>query len=167
MSMDTTDLEVLSCAVERLLGQPAFPATLEALEAELARSPRNYVWVAVELSSIPVEPPPHIKSCWIFHLRRDEPSGAHYHPNSVQHMVMVRGRGMSNVGGVLRPLIPFASPAASLAEKWLVIGRGVTHEFTPDGENMTVVSFHTCRAGELVEIDCGTGTARRYEPPGG
>lgn len=163
--MDEADLEILSRAVESLLGQPAFSATLERLEAELARSTHNYVWVSVDLSSISGELPQGIRSCWIFHLRRDVPSGAHFHPNSVQHMVMVRGKGTSNVDGVLRPLVPFRSPDAALADRWLVIAQGVSHEFTPDGENMTVISFHTCHAGELVEIDCRTGTARHYEPP--
>jgi hypothetical protein len=163
--MDEADLGLLSRAVESFLGRETFSAALERLESELARSTQNYVWDSVELGSIPCQLPQGIRSCWIFHLRRDVPSGAHFHPNSVQHMVMVRGKGTSNVGGVLRPLVPSLSPDASLADRWLIIAQGVPHEFTPDSENMTVVSFHTCQAGELVEVDCGTGTVRHYEPP--
>jgi len=165
--MDGAGLGLLSRAVESLLGRENLSTSLGRLESELARSSQNYVWDSVELGSIPCELPQGIRSCWIFHLRRDVPSGAHFHPNSVQHMVMVRGKGTSNVDGVLGPLVPFLSPDASLTDRWLVIAQGVPHEFTPDGENMTVVSFHTCHAGELVEIDCGTGTVRRYEPPDG
>lgn len=163
--MDLTDLELLSRAVERLMGRETFAATLERLENELSRSDRTFVWESVDLGSVSCELPEGIRSCWVFHLRRDVPSGAHYHPNSVQHMAMIRGKGTSSVGGVLSAMVPFASPEASLADRWLIIAQGVPHEFTPDGGSMTVVSFHTCHADELVEIDCETGAARFYEVP--
>lgn len=163
--MDEADLELLSRAVESLLRQEAFAAVVERLELDLARSDRTFVWRSVDLGSIRCELPQGIRSGWIFLLRRDVPSGAHYHPNSVQHMVMVRGKGIANVGCEVTAMVPFASREASLAEKWLVIGHNVAHEFTPAGENMIVVSFHTCPADELVEVDCETGAARLYEPP--
>lgn len=158
-------LQILSSAVESLLRQESFSITLERLERELAQSTQAFVWAPVDLASLPCEFPRGIKSCWIFHLRKNVPSGSHYHPNSVQHMVLVRGQGMSDVGGERRPLIPFASPGASLADRWVIIGQNVPHEFTPAGDNMTVVSFHTSEARELVEIDSKTGEARFYEGP--
>src|SRR5262249_11165107 len=102
-------------------------------------------------------------SCWIFLLKRDVPSGSHYHPNSVQHMVAVNGRGRSKVGGAERPLIPFGSDRHSIQEKWHIIGQGVPHEFFPESEDMAVVSFHTCAAAELEEIASGSGARRIYE----
>lgn len=164
--MDDADLELLSRAVESLLAQEAVAAAVERLKLELARTAGSFVWESVDLGSIHCELPQGIRSGWIFLLRRDVPSGAHYHPNSVQHMVMVHGKGMSNVGDVLRPMVPVASPEASLRDKWFIIAQGVPHEFTPEGEDMVVVSFHTCPADELLEVDCETGAARLYEPPG-
>ena len=52
------------------------------------------------------------------------------------------------------------------SDKWYVIGQNVPHEFIPEAENMTVVSFHTCRESELEEIACETGGKRCYEGVG-
>src|SRR5262245_3112634 len=79
-------------------------------------------------------------------------------------MIALNGHGRSKVGGVERTMIPFGSARHSIEEKWHVIGEGVSHEFFPEGEAMTVVSFHTCKAAELDEIACGSGTSRIYEP---
>ncbi|HEU5240122.1 MAG TPA: hypothetical protein VFU37_23510, partial [Pyrinomonadaceae bacterium] len=48
-------------------------------------------------------------------------------------------------------------------ETWDVIGKGVPHEFFPEKEDMTVVSFHTCEADQLEEVSCDTGEKRLYE----
>lgn len=163
--MDQNGLRKLSSAVEYLLSQESFSSAVGLLRQELARSTATFVWATVDIDSIPVDLPEGIKSGWIFHLRKDIPSGAHYHPNSVQHMVLVAGQGASNVAGELKPMVAFTSPSASLADKWLIIGEGVAHEFIPRCEDMTVVSFHTCDADELEEVECATGGARRYEGP--
>ena len=34
---------------------------------------------------------------------------------------------------------------------------------SPEGEDMVVVSFHTCEANELEEVSCETGEKRMYE----
>jgi hypothetical protein len=44
-----------------------------------------------------------------------------------------------------------------------VIGKGVPHEFFPEREAMTVVSFHTCEEDQLEEVACDTGEKRLYE----
>jgi hypothetical protein len=161
--MDLPDLKNLHTAVGWLLGQQSFSRTIERLRGELGGSPEPFVWATVTLDTIPVALPAAIKSCWIFLLKRDVPSGSHYHPNSVQHMVAVNGRGRSVVGGAERSLIPFGSAGHSIQEKWHVIGEGVPHEFFPEGEDMAVVSFHTCAAAELEEIASGSGARRTYE----
>jgi hypothetical protein len=161
------NLERLHAAVEWLLAQDSFSASVERLRDALRASPEPFVWCTVDPDSIGVPLPAVIKSCWIFLLKRDVPSGSHYHPNSAQHMVVLKGRGRSNVGGDERPMIPFGSPRHSIEEKWYVIREGVAHEFFPEGEDMAVVSFHTCAAAELVEIAAGTGAMRLYEPMGG
>lgn len=162
--MNATDIKKLHTAVEWLLGQEFFPKAVERLRVELSGSREPFVWSTIALDTISVALPAEIKSCWIFHLKRDVPSGCHYHPNSVQHMIALNGRGRSNVGGIDRAMIPFGSASHSIEEKWYVIGEGVPHEFFPEGKDMTVVSFHTCEAGELEEIACGSGASRVYEP---
>jgi hypothetical protein len=161
--MDLSDLEKLHAAVEWLLRQESFSRAIERLKVELGGSHEPFVWRTIALDTIPVALPAPIKSCWIFLLKRDVPSGSHYHPNSVQHMVALNGHGRSSVGGVERALIPIGAARHSIQEKWHVIGEGVRHEFFPRDEDMAVVSFHTCAAAELEEIASGSGARRRYE----
>jgi hypothetical protein len=79
-------------------------------------------------------------------------------------MVVLNGHGRSTVGGVERTMIPYGSGGHSIAEQWHVIREGIPHEFLPEGEDMTVVSFHTCEESELEEIASGSGARRIYEP---
>jgi mannose-6-phosphate isomerase-like protein (cupin superfamily) len=162
--MEFNDLEKLHTAVEWLLRQQSFSSAVEHLKVDLSKSEERFVWTTVPLDTIRIELPAPIKSCWIFILKGDVPSGNHYHPNSVQHMVVLNGRGRSNVGGVERTMIPFGSTRSSIEEKWHVIGKGIPHEFFPEAEDMTVVSFHTCAPEELEEIDSGSGATRHYQP---
>ena len=77
-------------------------------------------------------------------------------------MVMISGHGMSKVGGAYKRMVQFGSND-SPADIWFVIGKGVPHEFFPEEEDLVVVSFHTCEANELEEVDCETGEKRLYE----
>jgi hypothetical protein len=164
--VDSRHLEQLHAAVGWLSKQESFSRALERLRSELGRSQEPFVWATVALETIPVPLPASIKSCWIFLLRRDVPSGSHFHPNSVQHMVALDGQGRSEVGSVVRTMIPFGSTNHSIEEKWYVIEAGVPHEFFPAAEDMAVVSFHTCPAEELEEIASESGSRRVYEAPG-
>jgi mannose-6-phosphate isomerase-like protein (cupin superfamily) len=157
------DLEKLNTAVESLVNRKAFLETIEHLSEEINHSPESFVWAVIELSSIDRELPESIRSCWVFLLKKDVSSGCHYHPNSIQHMVTIKGQGMSKVAGEYKRMVPFGSSSNSLADIWLVIGKGVPHEFFPEGEDMVVVSFHTCEANELEEVSCETGEKRLYE----
>jgi mannose-6-phosphate isomerase-like protein (cupin superfamily) len=161
--VNLNDLKKLHAAVESLLRQESFSKAVECLRLELSGSAEPFVWSTVDLGTLGVALPASIKSGWIFLLRSDAPSGCHYHPNSVQHMVALNGQGRSKVGSLERPMIPFGSDRHSIEEKWYVIGEGVPHEFFPEGEDMTVVSFHTCEPSELEEIAWGSGTSRKYE----
>jgi hypothetical protein len=161
--VNSSDLRRLNTAVEYLASQPSFAGKVERLKAELALTKEPFVWTTVALDSIPCELPQIIKSRWIFHLKKGVPSGCHYHPNSTQHMVSVNGWGTSKVGAKRRRIIPLRAPDHSLAEKWYVIPRNEPHEFMPEHEDMTVVSFHTCAETELEEVACGSGEVRVYE----
>ena len=164
--MNLRDLERLHAAAESLLRQESFSSAIERLRVELSGTQEPFVWCTVDLDTFRGALPPPIKSCWIFLLKRNVPSGSHYHPNSIQHMIVLNGHGRSKVGGVERAMIPFGAAGHSIEEKWHVIGEGVPHEFFPEDEDMAVVSFHTCDAAELEEISYGSGASRIYEPAG-
>ena len=164
--MNGTDLEKLDAAVEFLVNRKSFLETIEQLSDELNHSRESFVWSVIDLNSIDRELPESIRSCWIFVLRKDVSSECHYHPNSIQHMVTIRGQGMSRVAGEYKRMVRFGSSHDSLADIWHVIGKGVPHEFFPEEEAMVVVSFHTCEASELVEVACETGERRVYKGEG-
>jgi hypothetical protein len=155
-------LEMLDEAVGLLLAQDAVRRSIAELRAALKRSTETFVWSVLDCAAAAAALPAEIRSGWIFVLKRDTPSGAHYHPNSVQHMVMVEGGGWSDIAGERRRMLPFRSQGHALHEVWYVIDRNIPHEFFPVDRDMVVISFHTCAADELQEISCDTGESRFY-----
>jgi len=163
MEMNLNDLQRLNTAVEFIIGQESYADTTRALKAKLDFSEEPFVWSVIDMRSLDCDLPEAIKSVWIFVLRRDAPSGCHYHPNSIQHMVMIEGQGLSRVGESKKRMVRFGAPEAALNDVWHVIGENVPHEFFPEETEMVVVSLHTCPADELEEIDCATRRQRIYE----
>ena len=159
MSVDY--LPQLNAAVEELLTRPSFHDLVNDLKLQLPNTAEPFVWSTVDPESITVSLPETIRSCWIFVLKKDVPSGCHYHPNSIQHMVMIEGAGSSRVGSVSGQMTRLGE--ASLDDVWYVIREGVPHEFFPSGSDVVVVSFHTCTSDELEEINCDSGATRNYE----
>jgi mannose-6-phosphate isomerase-like protein (cupin superfamily) len=157
-------LPKLNEAVRELITRPATHTLIDTLKHELQDTSEPFVWSTIDLTSIKTPIPEVIKSCWIFVLRKDVPSGCHYHPNSIQHMVTIEGEGTSRVGGIAGQMKRLDEAGNSLEDIWYVIGEGVPHEFFPSGTHVVVVSFHTCDSEELEEISCDSGAARIYEP---
>src|SRR5689334_19023229 len=123
------DLEKLNSAVEFLVNRQTFLETIGQLSEEINHSPEAFVWSVIDLHSIERQLPDGIRSCWVFLLKKDVSSGCHYHPNSIQHMVTIKGQGMSKVAGEYKRMTRFGSSNHSLADIWQVIGKGVPHEF--------------------------------------
>ena len=159
-----TDLPKLNDAVRELIKRPATHDLIDNLKRQLQNTPEPFVWSTIDLESITAPIPEAIKSCWVFVLKQDVPSGCHYHPNSIQHMVTVEGEGTSRVGGVSRQMRRLDEPDCSLDDIWYVIPAGVPHEFFPTSADVVVVSFHTCESEALEEISCDSGATRIYEP---
>ncbi|HEV2212376.1 MAG TPA: hypothetical protein VGS99_03420 [Gammaproteobacteria bacterium] len=155
-------LQQLDEAVASLSSQAAFRREVARLKALLGHSPDPFVWAELDLSELGRRLPAGIRSGWIFVLKADHPSGAHFHPNSVQHMVMIEGAGRSQMGAEEREMPLFRSEGRTPQETWYVIGENVPHEFFPRGLDVVVVSFHTCPADELEEVSCDTGRTRTY-----
>jgi hypothetical protein len=160
--MNADYLQNLNNTVEQIVKQKTFSEIVEGLKKELNYSEEPFVWSVLDLGSVNCALPERIKSGWVFVLKRNVPSGRHYHPNSVQHMVMIEGRGQSCVGNVRKEMVRFGMPAQPPETVWYVINEGVPHEFFPEETDMVVVSFHTCEARELEEIACGSGAERLY-----
>jgi hypothetical protein len=155
-------LQSLNDAVEQIVRQKTFSEIVEGLKKELSHSEEPFVWSVIDLGSVNCALPERIKSGWVFVLKRDVPSGCHYHPNSVQHMVMIQGQGQSSVGNLRKEMVRFGTPGQPPETVWYVINEGVHHEFFPEETEMIVVSFHTCEARELEEVACGSGAERLY-----
>lgn len=156
-------LEELHKAVTLFIQEIAFYDAVQSLKEKSVESEEPFVWSVVDLDQLCCEMPQSIKSGWIFLLKQGMPSGAHYHPNSIQHMVMLEGQGRAQIGEQSLRMVRFGSPEHSLTEFWYVIDKSVPHEFFPEQTDMVVVSFHTCLTDELIEISCGTGEKRHYE----
>jgi hypothetical protein len=156
-------LEKLNESVELLLKQKNILEMIQNLKEDIRNTEEAFVWSSLDLNTIESELPESIKSGWIFVLKENVGSGCHYHPNSIQHMVMIEGKGESKIAGISKKMIQFRSLDSPLDEIWYVIGEGVPHEFFPEEKEMVVISFHTCEAKKLEEISCQTGERRLYE----
>ena len=156
-------LRQLNEAVAELISRPMMHSLVDTLKEELQHTSEPFVWSTIDPGSVHTPLPDAIRSVWIFVLKRDVPSGCHYHPNSIQHMVMIEGEGTSNVGGTSGEMKRFGDPNFALDEIWYVIPEGVPHEFFPRARDVVVVSFHTCVSDELEEIGCDSGSKRNYE----
>src|SRR5688500_12322585 len=93
-------LQQLDEAVAQLITRPAIHRLIDTLKNDLQHTAEPFVWTTIDLLSIETRLPDQIRSCWIFVLKKDVPSGCHFHPNSVQHMVMIEGEGTSAIGTV-------------------------------------------------------------------
>lgn len=151
-------LPQLDDAVAQLVTRPSIHSLIDSLKQQLPDTTEPFVWSPIDLQSI-MPLPDSIKSCWIFVLKKSAPSGCHFHPNSIQHMVMIEGAGTSKVGSISAEMKLFREH--SLDETWYVIPEGVPHEFFPE-QDVVVVSFHTCSSEELEEISCDSGAMRNY-----
>ncbi len=103
--MNADYLQKLNDAVEQIMRQKIFSEMVEGLKKELSYSEEPFVWSVIDLGSVNCALPERIKSGWVFVLKRDVPSGCHYPPNSVQHMVMIEGQGQSSVGNLRKEMV--------------------------------------------------------------
>jgi mannose-6-phosphate isomerase-like protein (cupin superfamily) len=156
-------LRQLNDAVAEVVARPETHRVIDDLKMQLQHASEPFVWSTIDLQSLTSPLPDGIRSGWIFVLKKDVASGCHYHPNSVQHMVLIEGEGTSKVGNVSGEMKRFGDPGGALEEAWYVIPEGVPHEFFPRERDVVVVSFHTCDSEELEEISCDSGATRNYE----
>jgi len=160
---DMNLLKKLNDLVDVLLKKAHVLEAIQNLKDKVGDTDEPFVWSVLDNSDWQTQLSETIKSGWIFVLKKDTPSGCHYHPNSVQHMVMVEGTGESKVGEESKTMILFGSKEHTPADTWYVIDKGIEHEFFPSKTDMVVISFHTCKADELQEISFASEEKRLYE----
>jgi quercetin dioxygenase-like cupin family protein len=146
--------------VNQLLEDKDIKKIKQGLKIKIQKSTEPFVWSVINKETFLQNLPSNIGSIWIFVLKKNTPSIAHYHPNSDQHTIMVEGKGKIRIGESWKDLAKF-----DLLEEnnWNIIQTNTPHEFFPEGEDMVVISFHTCQPTELIEIKCESGESRVYE----
>ena len=159
--MQETDLSKLSSLVEKILRNRVVLNIIDDLKAQLLESNEPFVWATLPKDIICKELPTSIHSAWIFVLKPNYQTSAHYHPNSTQHTAVIEGDGRAKIGNQEVELQVF-NPH-DIQPIWYVIGKNVPHEFVTRDSPVVVISFHTCLADELVEVETESGSRRLYE----
>ncbi len=159
--MEETDLAKLSSLVKTMLRNRSILNTIEELKTQLRDSNEPFVWATLPRDIIGKGFPKGIHSTWIFVLQPNYHTSAHYHPNSTQHTAVIEGDGWAKIGNQEAELQVF-NPR-DIQPIWHVIGKNVPHEFVTRDSPVVVISFHTCLADELVEVETKSGSRRLYE----
>lgn len=163
-AMQETDLPKLTALVKAMLKNRSILSIIEKLKAQLLESNEPFVWETLPERLIGKEFPTSIRSAWIFVLRARYYTSSHYHPNSIQHTAVIEGDGWAKIGNQKVELQVF--DPHDIQPIWYVIGKSVPHEFVTRDSPVVVISFHTCLADELVEVETESGSRRLYETRG-
>ncbi|NJD22766.1 MAG: cupin domain-containing protein [Melioribacter sp.] len=153
----------ISCASDilcRLAKNVSVKSSIIELQKELLNSSEQFVWKTLNEHFNEQDLETEFKSAWLFVLRKNTPSHAHYHPNSTQYTAVIDGLGDCEFGGI-KISLQYFDPSNS--ETLYVINRGVPHEFFPGDKDLVVLSLHTVNTEELIEINCSSGKERTYE----
>lgn len=153
-------LKSLTSATKILLKNPELKKISQHLKTELQHSKEPFLWKALEIKALRDKLPSEIQSAWVFVLKKNTPSVSHYHPNSIQHTVVLEGQGKAKIGWQWKDLTLFDPDKI---ESWCIIDKNMPHEFFPRKQDMTVLSFHTCSSHELLEIKISGGKERTYK----
>jgi len=159
--MQETDLSKLSSLVEKILRNRDVLNIIDDLKGQLLESNEPFVWATLPHQLIGEEFPTGIHSAWIFVLKPNCQTSSHYHPNSIQHTIVIEGDGWAKIGNREVELKVF-NPH-DIQPIWYVIEKNVPHEFVTRDSPVVVISFHTCLADELVEVEMESGSRRLYE----
>ncbi|HEX6676611.1 MAG TPA: cupin domain-containing protein [Actinomycetes bacterium] len=162
----TTQLGSTVRALDTLIEGELRPQVAEAVDAArrmLATSREPFGWYFIDLGARNL--PDGIRSGAVFVLPAGATPPGHHHPNSVQHMRVLAGRAVVT----LRPREGTAQDGpvrygVGGERPWLVIPRGVVHQFEvlPDGD-LVVLSFHTVLEEDLLEVSAAG--ERTYTDP--
>jgi hypothetical protein len=156
-------LRALDALLERVL-RPLIDEAVVAARRMLAISQAPFGWQFIDVGS--AELPDGIRSVAVFVLPAGSAPPGHHHPNSTQHMRVVAGQATVTLRSSdsswhhdpVNLLLGAQRP-------WLVIPHGVVHELAVmPGEELVVVSFHTVRQEDLLEVS-SAGERTYTDPP--
>lgn len=94
-----------------------------------------------------------VKSSWIFVLRKNTITGAERHPNSIQRMMSLKGKGdfQTKLDSKWNSNFLVSDFNDKLENRWISIPLNIWHQGIVGDENWVVLSFHTCEVSELIE----------------
>lgn len=159
--MQEADLRKLTALVKEILRNRRVLDIIDDLKAQLLETDEPFVWATLPENLIGKGFPTGIRSAWIFVLRPHYRTSSHSHPNSIQHTAVVEGDGQAKIGNQQVKLELFNPTDPQPI--WYVIEKGVSHEFVTGKSPVVVISFHTCPADDLVEVEKESGRKRLYE----
>jgi len=157
--MSTNNLQKAVKLITSLAENGNIKSSINQLKDELNNSKEQFVWKTLDEYLNNNDLADEFKSLWMFIIRKNTPSKAHYHPNSTQYTAVIGGTGSCEIGGIKSSLVNFDPQNTNTL---FVIPKGIPHEFFPGDEDLIVISLHTCKADELIEIDCSSGNERNY-----
>ena len=151
----------LTPLVEKMIGNQSILDIIDSLKARIVECDEPFIGASVPKHRLEERFPSGIKSAWVFVIRPYTRIPLHHHPNSVQHTVVIEGSGKVKIDDRLFEVRRF-NPKAPLPI-WYVIGKNSSHQFVTEDSPVVVISFHTCRAKELIEVETESGRSRFYE----
>ena len=155
--MEDEEVRVLETIEASIVAPPlrrSFDETIERLARALAERPDEIMtWETIALDRFSPPLPAEIRSAWIFTLGAGVATGAERHSNSHQRSLAYRGSGAVRTrSDAAWQSVPLSSdPVGPIEARWASIPAGVWHEWVVGEEELTVLSFHTVPAAELVE----------------
>ena len=158
--MSIVNLQDLTNLAEKALASEDILLMIELSKKKIEKSKEPFIWEVLSERLLRGTFPEGIRSAWMFFLRPNSSSPSHRHPNSVQYSAIVEGGGMIRIGKVQKKIQIF-DPLRRQA--WYVIRTNVPHEFITGIRTNVVLSFHTVRPNELIEVETSTGRSRFYE----
>ncbi len=145
--------------IGKLSANEEMKSLIAELQNQLKNTSEQFVWKILDAYVDEDNLKTEFKSAWIFVLRKDTPSQAHYYPNSTQYTAMIEGEATCEIGGEKISLVKFDP---SRPDTIYVIDKAVPHEFFPAKRDLVVLSLHTVNAEELIEINCSGSKERKY-----
>ncbi|MHC5037907.1 MAG: cupin domain-containing protein [Planctomycetota bacterium] len=157
--MDPTLTKQHDAWLARITQDPHIQQSIQDLKVKLEKGKDPFLWLALPSDSDEMPLPKNVRSAWIFLLKANTPSPAHFHPNSIQHTAVLEGEGHVIVGGVKMKL---QKTEPCRPDTWLTIPENTPHEFFPNHNPVTVLSLHSATENQLLEIECQNGSQRKY-----
>ena len=146
-------MESFKIVSQKMMADEDIAFQVVVMKEKVKHATDPFVWEVLPVDKFKDDLPENIESIWIFVIKENSPTIEHYHPNSIQHTIMVEGTGTVKIEGITQEL---------KEQELVIIPQRIPHEFFPGPEKMVVFSFHTCESDDLIEVKTSDGKQRRY-----